>query len=207
MKTHELSAALLAFAQLVGGTRTEELRDFARIFQEGKAQTVAARLKQIPEGYGVSSSLKESLTAIEAGLTALGAKKQAAELKAVASKFSGHFDGSTAELAARIKVDTAKPAKVARKKTTDAVADEAQARHLADELTSLVLKTVAFSEVIKQLENAKEVSTPTLHMIGNRFLGNSKAYKGRKSVVKDIMKRQAEEVLDASRRVAVKRAG
>ena len=186
----------------------EELQSLASIFSGGKTETVSARLKQIPAGYGVSSSLKVSLSVIEAGLLALGAKKQAADVKAVLSKFSGDCDGSVNELVARIKTEMgSRSAKSSRERKPVAPADGALARQIADELTSTVLDSSVFSGILRRLADSKQVSTPTLHVIANRFLGNSKIYKGRKPVIDDIKKRQAEDLLDASRRAAVKWAG
>jgi hypothetical protein len=208
MKTHELSETLAAFASLAGGSRAEDLHAFAGLFREGKAQTVAARLKQTAPGCGLPLSLKEGLTAIGAGLLACGAKKQAADIEAVLSKFDGQVGGSVGDLIARLKSDAlARPARAARPKKAPAAADQALARQLADDLTTAVLDRNAFSGILQRLNDTKQVSTPTLHAIGNRFLGNSKVYSGRKPVITDIQKRHSEELLDASRRAAVKRAG
>jgi hypothetical protein len=208
MKTHELSETLTAFASLAQGSRAGDLRTFAGVFTEGKAQTVAARLKQTAAGHGLPASLKESLTAIEAGLLAAGAKKQAADITALLSKFDGVVCGSVDDLIARLKsAAPTRPAKAARAKKAPAPADQALARQLADDLTAAVLDRDIFSKILQRLNDAKQVSTPTLHAIGNRFLGNSKVYSGRKPVLTDMQKRHSEELLDASRRAAVKRAG
>jgi hypothetical protein len=207
MKAQEFYAALMAFAPLAEVRRTQELQSFASIFNGGKAETVAQRLKLIPAGIGLPASVKASLAAIEAGLNAFGAKKQEADVKAVLSKFSGPFDGTVNDLVARVKTAMASPPAKGGAKKAVASADEALAKELVDELTQAVLDTRAFSRVVQRLSDAKQVSTPTLHMIGNRFLGNSKAYKGRKTVIADIEKRQREDMLDSSRRAAVKRAG
>jgi hypothetical protein len=205
MKAQELSAALVAFAPLAEARRTQELQSFATIFNNGKAETVAQRLKQIPAGIGLPASVKASLAAIEAGFNAAGAKKQAADVKAVLSKFSGPFDGTVNELVARVKTAMVSgPAKGGAKEPV--AADQVLAKELADELTRTALDAHAFSRIVQRLSDAKQVSTPTLHVIANRFLGNSKVYKGRKPVIADIEKRQGEDVLDSSRRAAVKRA-
>ena len=208
MKSQELSAGLVAFAPLADRGRIEELQSFASIFDGGAAETVGERLKRIPAGYGAPASFKANLIAIENGLNALGAKKQAADVKAVLAKFSGPFDGTVAELVARLKTAmVSRPAKTSNAEKAVATADQVLAKELAEELTRTVLDTHAFSRIVQRLSDAKQVSTPTLHVIGNRFLGHSKAYKGRKPVIVDIEKRQGEDMLDHSRRAAVKRAG
>src|SRR5262245_35167857 len=102
MKSREMSAALAAFSPLAEGRRIDELRTFASIFSGGKEETVAARLKRIPSEPGLPPSLKESLKAIWAGLTATGAKKQADDLKAILTKFNGRFDGTLDAMVAQV---------------------------------------------------------------------------------------------------------
>ncbi len=210
MKTQELSAALMAFAPMAEERRSEELRGFASIFGSGKAETIGARLKKIPAEFGIPPSVKASLNAIEAGFIAAGAKKQAADVQAILSKLSGDFDGPINEYVYRITaaiVNTSGKSGGQKKAAIPLPADQPLARKIADELTSSVLDASTFSEILQRLADTKLVSTPTLHLIGNRFLRNSKLYKGRKPVIDDIKKRQAEELLDSSRRAAVKRAG
>jgi hypothetical protein len=207
MKAQDFSTALVAFAPLADERRSEELKSFAGIFDGGKEETVAARLKRIASGFGVSSSIRTSLMVIEAGLTATGANKQAADVKAVISKFSGPSHGSIAELVAQVKSGLAsKPVDASRKKVEAPPANQTLARQLADELTRAVYDGRAFSNILERLSDAKQVSTPTLALTGNIFLGNTKVYKGRKPVIDDINRRQGEEVLDSSRSAAVKRA-
>ncbi|MGO9172200.1 MAG: hypothetical protein ACLP7P_09575 [Rhodomicrobium sp.] len=208
MKTQELSEALIAFAPLTEGSRATEIRHLANIFSGGKEETVVARLKQIPSGYGLPASVKVSLTAIEAGLKAVGAKKQATDVAAVLSKFNGQSAGTVEELAAQVKTAiVSRPVKASGAGKTVAPADQVLARQLADDLTRHVLDKSVFAGIVQRLDDAKKVSTPTLHLVGNQFLGNSKAYKGRKPVIDDIMKRHSEDISDKSRRAAVKRAG
>jgi hypothetical protein len=208
MKAQDLSAGLLALAPLADRSGIEEIRSFASLFSHGKGETVGARLKQFPEGYGLPSSLKTSLAAVETMLHISGAKKQAADIRAVLAKFSGAFDRTTDELVAQIRTAVAsRPSRTSASKRAAPTADQTLARQLADDLTRTVFDSSAFSKIVERLNNSKQISTPTLAMTGNIFLGNSKEYKGRKPVIADILKRQGEELLDNSRRAAVKRAG
>jgi hypothetical protein len=207
MKAQEMSAALVAFAPLAEARRTQELQSFATIFKDGEIETVTQRLNKIPPGIGLPASVKASLAAIEAGLLAVGANKQAADVKAVLSKFSGSSDGAIHELVAQVKTAMLnRPVKGGAKKAVPSP-DQVLAKELVDELTRALLDKHAFSSIVQRLSDEKQISTPTLHVIGNGFLGNNKVYKGRKPVITDIEKRQSNEMLDSSRRAANKRAG
>lgn len=209
MKASELSAALQAFSPVGDGGRTHELQAFASIFGGGKSETVAARLKRLPASLGIPATLKTSLSAIEAGLSAVGAKKQAADMSAVLAKFSGPASAALDDVVAQCKAALENPpprATSARATVAAKQPDQRLAKQLADELTRTVLDTHAFAKVLEQLKDARKVTTPTLVLIGNCFLGNSKTYNGRKTVITDIEKRQGEDLLDHSRRAALKRA-
>jgi len=209
MKSSELSAALLAFSPVADGGRTHELRAFASIFGGGMDETVVARLKRLPASLGIPATLRTSLSAIEAGLIAVGAKKQAADVSAVLVKFDEPASKPLDDIVAQSKAALeSPPPRATRARATGATVqpDQMLATQLADELTRTVLDTNAFAKVLEQLKDARRVTTPTLALVGNRFLGNSKPYKGRKPVIADIVKRQGEDMLDHSRRAALKRA-
>ena len=209
MKAIELSAALLAFSPVADGSHTCELREFASIFSGGKDETVAARLKRLPSSLGIPVRLKTSLSAIEAGLIAVGARKQAADMSAVLAKFDGSVSITLSDIVAQAKIaNEPPPPRAPRARTIRAIAhpDEILAKKLADELTRAVRDANAFSKVLEQLNDPRQVATATLVVVGNHFLGNSKPYKGRKAVITDIVKRQGEDMLDHSRRGAMERA-
>ncbi len=209
MKASELSAALLAFSRVTDGDRTSELREFASIFGGGKDETVTARLKRLPAALGIPATLRNSLTAIEAGLIAVDARKQAACVSAVLAKFGNSANILLVDIVSQSRAALESPSPRtprARAKGASAQPDQMLAKQLADDLTRAVLDTHEFAKLLKQLEDARQVTTPTLVLIGNRFLGNSKSYKGRKAVIADIMKRQGEDMLDNSRRAALRRA-
>lgn len=210
MKTLEMFATLEAFADLAAPERIDELRKFANLFKDGKAETVAARVKRIqnrvdlaPAPRTYPASLRKSLAAIDAGLEASGAKKQADDIKVILGIFEGSSTGTVDGFIEWICVALAPPqttkapigrkAAAPRQKSEPSV-DEALARRLADELTRTVLDPDAFSKVVDQLNDKKLVSTPTLVATANRFLGNQKSYKGRKPVLDDIMRRHKEDI-------------
>ena len=83
----------------------------------------------------------------------------------------------------------------------------ATARELADDLTRTVLEPGLFDEVVERLRAAKTVNTPTLAVVANRFLGNSKPYTGRKGAIDDIVRRQKADAREHARSRALSRLG
>jgi hypothetical protein len=215
MKTQEMFATLAAFAELAEGCRAQDLRAFAGIFRTGKEEMVAARVKRIASHWKTSSdpqnhpaALRKSLIAIEAGLTASGAKKQVADIATILSLFAGPGTSSLDSFIERITgALTAPPATKARPRTAPQAPDQALASQLADELAAAVLDADAFEKVAERLRNSKLVSTPTLAAVANRFLGNTKSYKGRKSALDDIMNRQKQDARSYARGKALDRIG
>lgn len=214
MKTQEMCATLRAFAGLAEASRAEELRKFASIFNVGKDETVAERVKRVLARWKANSersyptSLRRTLASIQAGFSASGARKQETDMKAILSLFVGAETASMDSFVERINAALVAPqVATPRRKKPEAAPDQKLARELSDELTRTVLDLNAFSKVIDRLEDKKLVSTPTLAVVGNRFLGNSKAYDGRSPVIKDILKRQKLDARDSARGKPLDRIG
>lgn len=214
MKTQEMFTTLRAFAGLAEVGPAEELRRFAGAFSGGKQEAVAARVKRVlarwkadPPPQGHPASLKRALVAIEAGLSASGAKKQASDLQVVLSLFDGPGTATVDSFVAQITtVLVAAPS--AKPRTSRAhVPDDVLADELAAELARTVLDESAFAKVVDRLRDAKRISTPTLATVANRFLGNSKTYKGRKSAIDDIVSRQKMDAWSHARNKALDRLG
>jgi hypothetical protein len=204
MKTLDFASTLKAFAALAGDGADDDLRSLAEAFGSGKEETVAARVKKWSRATGYPARLKASLVAIQEGLTVSGAAKQAADIGFVLGVFAGAADTSTATFIAEI---TAPPPDKKRASPAPQKADDVLARKLADDLTRTVFDTDAFKEVVTYLRDKKQVNTPTLSIIANRFLGNDKSYTGRKEPLDDIVKRQKADAREHARGKALNRIG
>jgi hypothetical protein len=204
MKTQEFAQTLIAFAGLMEARRADELRTFAGMFSSGKEETIAARLKKMSRATGHPATLKQGLETVRAGLKAAGAKKQATEIGMVLEVFAGRDDSSIEAFIGEI--TTAPPPKK-RPPPPAPTPDHRLARDLADELARTVLDKESFNEVVGRLRNKKDVNTPTLAIIANRFLGRSVSYSDRKAPVADIIKRQKSDAREYARGKALNRVG
>lgn len=212
MKSQDMSNALRAFATLVEGPKADEMTRFAAVFDGGKVEPVAARVKRILAAWNRASvqpthppGLKRDLALLEAGLVASGAKPQVMDFQAVLSLFGGAGIATIDAFVAR--VAEARDASPAKSGKPELPPDREQARQLADELAAAVLDAKAFAGVVQRLEDSKFVSTPTLAVVANRFLGNAKTYKGRKPAINDIMKRHKDDLRSHARGKALDRIG
>ena len=190
MKTGEIAKTLKIFARLADGPAAHEINLLAEFFSNGADETIAQRIKKTGPAKGHPASLRKTLETLREGFETAGAKKQAGTIAAVLKIFSGDPVLSVAEFITALSTPPARPA--ARRTTTPAP-DRALARELADALQRDELDPPAFDAHIARLGAPKEVNTPTLHLIANQFLGNSKRYKGRKAPIDDIVKRQQED--------------
>lgn len=207
MKTTEMAGMLQALAGLAASDEAAGLRAIASFFKEGKAETVASRIKKVraragavPASADYPESLRATLSGVEAALTAATARKQADDVKAILTLFEGSPTGTVEGFVAWLSAPAAKTPKKAAgtakapRSRPSPEADAALAKALADELTRRVLDPEGFAEILEQLKDRKRVSTPTLGAVANLFLGNEKAYKGRKPVIDDIDRRHKEDV-------------
>ncbi|HEX5958465.1 MAG TPA: hypothetical protein VFY92_07400 [Hyphomicrobiaceae bacterium] len=210
MKTQEVLATLRAFADLADGERADELRKLASAFDSGKNEAVAARVSRILKNWAPQQphppKLKESLVAIACGLMAAGAKKQAADIQAVLALFDGAGIASADGFIERIAVALTPPApKTGRAGKAKQLPDVALASALVEALAKAVSDPDAYSKVIARLHDTKLVPTPTLGLVANRFLGNSKRYSGRKAAIDEIEKRHKLDSLSHARGKALDR--
>ncbi len=204
MRTRQLAGTLTALANLAEGTSADQLRRFARVFSSGNDETIAARLKKMSQASGHPAALKENLEVIREGFQAAGATKQATAIDAILDIFVGRGDASVEAFIAEITVPR-QP--VRRTPAPPLAADSRLARELAEQLSRTVLDADSFSEVLKQLRAPKLVNTPTLAIVANRFLGNSKTYSGRKNAIDDIIRRQKSDAREHARGKALNRVG
>jgi hypothetical protein len=212
MKTQEMAATLRAFAELAEAERAEGLRRLAGVFNAGKDEAVATRvnrvLKRGPVEHGHPAELKKSLDAITSCFSASGAKKQASDFQTVLALFKGSGTATTNAFISEIESAlTAAGAKSAPRGQPERVPDLSLAREMTDELARATLDSDAFARVVERLQDSKLVSTPTLGAIANQFLGNSKAYRGRKAAIDDIVKRQKLDARSRARGRALDRIG
>lgn len=215
MKTNNMFEMLMAFSDLAEANQAEEIRSLATVFRGGKDEAVQARVKRVIKRWTADSerqayppSLKKSLAAIEAGLTASGVKTQVKDIATILWMFEGDDTSSVDSFVERINTALiAPPVRAPRTPRPKPVADLLLARKLADQLTGAALDSEAFSEVVSQLENSKLVGTPTLGAVANHFLGNSKAYRGRKTAIDEIKKRQKQDARFDARERAMDRIG
>jgi hypothetical protein len=203
MKARQLAETLRALAGLADATRADELRRFAIVFS-GNDETIAARLKKMSPAGSHPASLKESLEEIRAGFEASGATKQATAIRSILDTFLGRGDATVDGFIREI--TTPRPAKMRAAKPPPAP-DHQLAKGLADRLTSTVLDTTSFNEVVHQLRAAKQVNTPTLIAVAHRFLGSNKPYSGRKAAIDDIVRRQKADAREHARGKALSRVG
>lgn len=204
MKTRDFAATMAAFAELAEIGQANELRRFADIFRSGKEETIVARLKKLSRPTGHPANLRANLEAIRTGLKAAGAAKQATSIAAVLGIFSGKGDGTVDTFLEQITIPPASKKRVAPPPPEP---DHRLARELADALTSVVLDTSAFNEIVRRLRATKLVNTPTLAVVANHFLGNSKPYTGRKAAIDDIVTRQKADARENARGRALNRLG
>jgi hypothetical protein len=122
----------------------------------------------------------------------------------VLSTFAGRGDASIDSFIAEI---TAPPPQKKKAKPMPPEPDYRLGEEIADELRRTMLDKGSFNEVVKRLRAAKHVNTPTLAIIANRFLGNSKSYAGRKDAIDDIVKRQKADAREHARNQALSRLG
>ena len=211
MKSQDMSKSLRAFAELADGQAADALVRFAAIFDGGKIEPVAARAKRIVAAWkrndiplGHPRGLRDDLRTIEAGFAAAGARTQAKDYHAVLSLFGGPEGRSLDEFLQKLVNARDAPAQV---KKVEAPADHHLARQFAEELTAAVLDADTFTELTNRLDDPKIVSTATLGLVANRFLGNSKHYKSRKPALADIMKRHKNDLRSHARSKALDRIG
>lgn len=212
MKSQDMSKSLRAFARLLDGRRGEEMARFATVFEGGKAEPVAARVKRILASWkrdnvqpNAPAGLKRDLAAVEAGLAASGAKSQAKVVQIALSLFNGREGGHANTFVAQ--VVEARDAAIAKAEKPALQPDQELARRLTDELTIAVLDEAAFAKIVKRLDDKKMVSTMTLALIANRFLGNSRVYKNRKPAMTDILQRHKDDLRSYARGKALDRIG
>ncbi len=208
MKTHDLAAMLTSFASLTDGNRAQQLSDFADLLKSGKSETIAQRVKKMGKANGHPALLKQSLNAVKTGLEAIGAKKQAAGLDTLLTVFRGkddlRFDEFVKEISAQPPSKTGSRSRAGKQPPEP---DIRLARELADELARTVLDPASFNQVLMRLNRNKDVNSPTLAVVANRFLGNSKSYKGRKPAINDIVMRQKAEAREHARGNVLNRIG
>ncbi|MGH6816771.1 MAG: hypothetical protein ACREC6_13820 [Hyphomicrobiaceae bacterium] len=213
MKTQNMLSMLRALADLADAEGAAELRKFAGGFGIGKDEAVTARVKRIlarrqasPDRSCYPATLRKSLAAIEAGLSASGARTQANDVQALLSLCEGFSSGSIEDFVASIaKSLTPQQTSKASRKKAEQSADNKLARDLAEELTKTILDEDAFLKIVSRLHDAKIVSTPTLGLVANRFLGNTTNYKGRKPAIDAILRRQKNEARGHARVKALDR--
>ena len=197
MKTGDFAKVLNAFAGLADANAGDQLQQLAQFLADGKDESVAQRLKKSGAPAGYPQSLRRALEMIRKGFEQAGAKKQVASVDTLLTAFSGAADLTVAEFVAALRTPPPKPKrKATAKQGAAAQPNPALARSLADELQKYSLEAEKFADVIAQLKRAKEINTPTLHLIAHQFLGNSKRYSGRKAPIDDIIKRQQEDARD-----------
>src|SRR5262245_15179419 len=204
MKTQDFAGILTALARLVDEGRGGDLRKLASVLSDGKVETTAARVKKMQRAAGHPAGLKVSLEAIQAAFKGAGAAKQATSIGVVLSVFAGRADTPVDAFIAEI---TATPPQKPRTKLAPPEPDHRLGKEIVEQLRRTVLDTGSFNEVIDRLRTAKTVNTPTLGIIANRFLGNSKSYAGRKAAIDDIVKRQKADAREHARNQALSRIG
>lgn len=218
MKTKDMFAALQPFAALSDIHRGDELNKFASAFAEGKDETVAARVKRIAGCWKKTSSqpnypatLRKSFAAIQAGLSAMGANKQAEDFTALLSLCGGSSTGSIDGFVTQIAAALIAPAKTSKPRSKAAPApklpDPKLARELADQLAAAVLNPGVFAKVVDQLRDPKAVPTSTLHVIAAQFSGISKPFTGRKTPLEAIVRRHKEDMRRDAMGKALDRVG
>jgi hypothetical protein len=207
MKTKDFADALRAFAEIAAPPVASELRALALVFDQGKEETLAARVKKFQVAQGAPSLLRNALQSMASCFKVSGASKQASAMAPVVQfVLNGRDDLSSDEFVARI---TALPPPTAPKKKVKPpeVADADLAQTLAATLTATILDKAAFGEVVKKLRSAKQVNTPTLALTARLFLSNQNDYVGRKEALDAIIARQKADAREHARGQALKRVG
>jgi hypothetical protein len=208
MKPQAISAILTTFAKLAEAARGDELRRFAGIFSGSKEKTIATHVKKLQSASGYPATLKTSLEIIQAGFAAAGATKQVTAFGVLLNAFAGRANISVDTFITEI--TTAPPQKSQIKRGSPRSRQEPDYQlgsELADELRRTMLDTGSFNAVVARLRDGKNVNTPTLAIIANRFLGKSKAYTDRKSPIEDIVRRQKADAREHARGQALSRLG
>src|SRR4051794_17213586 len=89
MRANDLARALMSFAELMDFQRSDELYRMARIIETNNNETIFALFSRMRASTRHPSSLKTSIEAIQKGVLAIGAKKQAAVLSDLVALFAG----------------------------------------------------------------------------------------------------------------------
>lgn len=183
MHTKDFARTLRAFAELADFNRSHDLYRFAGFIEQGANETLFSRLKRLSPSNSYPLRLKESLEAIESGLKAAGAAKQAKEFRAVQELFMGRPGATLAQFIEEISVAAQTPdLSTPRFKT----AKLDLARDLSERLLKPALDDRSFQAIIKILSSPGEVDTATLALIANLSLGNRHVYRDRKMALAAI---------------------
>jgi hypothetical protein len=194
MNTKELARTLTALAELADFRRSDGLYRLASFFENGKTETIPARLKRMRPATSHPSDLRRSLEIIRSGLLAAGAKKQASLIAAVLTLFTGSGGATLDRFLEEISAPPDKSHLAAERSKT---ADHQLARRIADMLNQSSLDASSFQDILTQLRSPHLVNTPTLALIANRYLGNDCFYRDRKKAIDAIIRHHLQAPMPA----------
>jgi hypothetical protein len=183
MHTRELARALHAFAGIADLDCAQELHLLAAFFERGKNETISARIKRATPSVHHPHRLRESLTAIEAGLRAVGAVKAGNALAAVQKLFTGRSDGSAEQFLREISAPPQTPDAFSRRFKS---ANASLAEGIFAILGSAANDPPSFDARLEELASASPAGTATWTLVANQFIGNRRIYRDRKSAIRAI---------------------
>jgi hypothetical protein len=183
MHTKDLARALRAFAEIADFDRAQELHRLAAFFDHGRNETIASRLKRAGHSTSYPPRLKQTLKAIEAGLRYSGAIKPSGDLAHIQAIFVGRPNGSLEEFLGEISAQQESAnTRVRRFQAINLkVADQ-----ICLELETAVKTPATFPKQLEQLVSRSPAGTAVWSLVANRFIGNRKIYRDRKSALRAI---------------------
>ena len=212
MNAEDMRSALIAFADLVGGSpRADRLRRFAALFEAmGKAKvtsivaTIATNWKASGRVPRYPSQLRDDLTAVYRALECSTAKAQAKVVMALLELFRGS-DNQVVEafvdetIAARIK----KPSHRVPRATPTFTSE--QARNAADQLISAADDRYEFEILLQQLKAHRK--TAELRTIARFYTGYETTKTKKDDIIVAIRDWQREGEMNRDRRASQAKTG
>jgi hypothetical protein len=185
MTAKELARLLMEFADLADFQRSDELYRLARLFENGRNETVLTRFKRMSPSTRHPSTLKGDVETIRRGLIAAGAKKQAGVLGDLLKLFGGPGGAPLDSFLEEICIEPEIPIfPIPKLKMANAGVVES----IVGELRKTPPDADAFQEILAQLNSPAVVSASTLALIAKGVLGNGYIYRDRKTAIQAISK-------------------
>lgn len=172
MRANDLARALMSFAELTDFGRSDELYRFARLIEGNTNETIPALFSRMRASTRHPSTLKSSIEAIQKGVLAVGAKKQAAVLSNLLALFAGPSGATVDEFLAEV---FPIPGPIAL-------------GSMVQDLKNPLLASDVFQRILDQLSSQAAMSRSQLSMIAKSLLGDEYVLRDRRTTIHAIAK-------------------